>query len=50
MKVVVFNGWKDFPHLRWRFLMLPFGWNLTRHKGRGQFDVSLFGFAFVFYW
>lgn len=50
MKLTVFNGWKDCPHLWWSFLILPFGWDLSRYKGRGQLNISLFGFAFVFHW
>lgn len=43
MKIIgVMNGWTEAPHQRWRYILLPFGWQRTP----AWVSVSLFGFVF----
>lgn len=46
MKLIgVMNGWRDAPHLWWRFILLPLGMDNIPGHWR---SVSLFGFTFFF--
>ena len=46
MKLIgVMNGWRDAPHLWWRFILLPLG---RVNKPPGWLVISLFGFVFFF--
>lgn len=47
--IMVTNGWSQCPHLWWRFLLLPFGWDFSvwRMGRRGYGTISIFGFVFT---
>lgn len=50
MKIEIMSGWKDVPHQRWRYVLLPFHWDrcVNPKTGDGWYMVSVFGFAFFF--
>jgi hypothetical protein len=47
----VMNGWRDAPHCWWRFLLLPFRWEVVKAPpGRAGGWISVSFFGFVVFW